>query len=674
MSSTLSTTRKKKGSIHGVIGPPKQFAANNGAQLGATAPEPLVVRPVVGVATSQAPLTTFHQEDLVLPSFTAQPSKSSVDEQYLERFGVDIQRALSAPPAMELASNNIFSYQSKYSHLFGWDIRTEEDYESFYNMYNSQEKPLPPPLEPAFVGTPSWETTPHFTNFGYAQEFQSLSLNDYQKHEINMQHLERAALELTEPDSPGWNPSPQRSFTPNVQEPHSLQLSNNTQSSQNPNSTGNNKRNLSYSSVAAASQPPARMVTPPASVPVVTSSSPASIDSDDQYEESQQQQQPQEPSQSVKSPSPIQGNKQKENGKQTPTSSTSSTPSKYNHISDVTGKIYQLSKDQHGCRFLQKKLEDGNYEDLDAIYTEVYPHIVELMTDPFGNYLCQKLVEHCNEKQKTAIIGAVSTALVKISMNMHGTRAVQKLIECLTAPVQVAKVIEALRNHVVGLIKDLNGNHVIQRCLQKMSYQDKHFIYEAVAPRCMDVATHKHGCCVLQRCIDYANEDQKMILVREVIANALELVQNAFGNYVVQYILDLGNDDVNSLIIGEFLGNIIILSQNKFSSNVIEKCLRISNQKMRSALLIDIGTPEIISTLLQDNFGNYVLQTALGVADPAQYQQLCEVIRPLLHLVKNTPYGKKIESKLNKKPSANNGIFRGGNQTRNNHFISPKRK
>lgn len=51
---------------------------------------------------------------------------------------------------------------------------------------------------------------------------------------------------------------------------------------------------------------------------------------------------------------------------------------------------------------------------------------------------------------------------------MHGTRAVQKLLECFTEQQQVDHAIHALEGNVVTLIKDINGNHVIQRCLQRL--------------------------------------------------------------------------------------------------------------------------------------------------------------------------------------------------------------
>ena len=119
-------------------------------------------------------------------------------------------------------------------------------------------------------------------------------------------------------------------------------------------------------------------------------------------------------------------------------------------------------------------------------------------------------MEHCNEQQQLLIVQQVAPYLVAIAKNMHGTRAVQKMIECLRTPSQVQLVVQSLRSSVVELIKDLNGNHVIQRCLTHLQTHDKQFVYDAVSANCVEVATHRHGCCVMQRCIDFASERQNV--------------------------------------------------------------------------------------------------------------------------------------------------------------------
>ena len=78
---------------------------------------------------------------------------------------------------------------------------------------------------------------------------------------------------------------------------------------------------------------------------------------------------------------------------------TAAATPRFHTMDQVAGNVYRMCKDQHGCRFLQKKLEEAHPKAVEMIFSEVYDHMVELMTDPFGNYLCQKLIEHCDHPQ-----------------------------------------------------------------------------------------------------------------------------------------------------------------------------------------------------------------------------------------------------------------------------------
>lgn len=315
-------------------------------------------------------------------------------------------------------------------------------------------------------------------------------------------------------------------------------------------------------------------------------------------------------------------------------------------LEQLGGEIYTLCKDQHGCRYLQKKLEDRQPEQVHMIWLETNQHVVELMTDPFGNYLCQKLLEYCNDEERTVLIENASQDLVRIALNQHGTRALQKMIEFISTPGQVQTIIGALRYRVVELIQDLNGNHVIQKCLNKLSSADAQFIFDAVGTHCVDVGTHRHGCCVLQRCIDHASGDQKAWLIRQISNNAYILVQDPFGNYVVQYILDLNEPVFTEPLVQMFRGRVGQLSKQKFSSNVIEKCLRCAQEPSKDMLIDEMLQPSELDRLLRDSFANYVIQTALDYANPAMKARLIEAIRPYLPAIRTTPYGRRIQAKI----------------------------
>ncbi|XXG42641.1 hypothetical protein AAC387_Pa01g2868 [Persea americana] len=320
---------------------------------------------------------------------------------------------------------------------------------------------------------------------------------------------------------------------------------------------------------------------------------------------------------------------------------------KYNSVDEVVGRIYLMAKDQHGCRFLQRKFTEGSSEDVQKIFVEIIGHIVELMIDPFGNYLVQKLLEVCDEDQRMQILQVVtrkSGDLIRISCDMHGTRAVQKVIETLKTPEQISMVVSSLKPGIVMMIKDMNGNHVAQRCLSYLLPEYSEFLFEAATAHCVDLATDRHGCCVLQKCLQHSGGEQKHRLMSEITSNALLLSQDPFGNYVVQYIIDQGIPWATDNVLDQLEGNYGYLSMQKYSSNVVEKCLKFSGDEQRARIIRELIDNSQLGQILQDPYGNYVVQSALAESKGAIHAAFVEAIRPHVPALRSSPYGKKVLS------------------------------
>jgi len=160
------------------------------------------------------------------------------------------------------------------------------------------------------------------------------------------------------------------------------------------------------------------------------------------------------------------------------------------------------------------------------------------------------------------------------------------------------------------------------------------------------VGTHRHGCCVLQRCIDHASGHQKAQLISQITSNAFSLVQDPFGNYVLQYIVDLGEPAFTDPLCYSFQGSIPLLSKQKFSSNVIEKCIRGAQSSVASMMISEMLHANELEKMLRDSFANYVIQTALDYAGPEMREKLVDNIRPILPSIRQTPYGRRIQSKI----------------------------
>ncbi|KAJ0241509.1 putative pumilio 7 [Hirschfeldia incana] len=316
------------------------------------------------------------------------------------------------------------------------------------------------------------------------------------------------------------------------------------------------------------------------------------------------------------------------------------------NVCDIQGYVYLMAKDQHGCRFLQRIFDEGTPIDAMIIFNEVIAHVVELMMDPFGNYLMQKLLDVCTEEQRTQIV-LVATAepgqLIRISLNAYGTRVVQRLVETIRTGKQVSMVKSALRPGFLDLIKDLNGNHVIQRCLQCLGTEDNKFIFDAATKFCTEIATHRHGCCVLQKCIAYSMRQQREKLIAEISRNSLLLAQDPFGNYAVQFVIELRIPSAVAMMLAQLKGHYIQLSMQKFSSHMVERCL-MHCPESRPQIVRELVSVPHFDHLLQDPYANFVIQAALAATKGPLHASLVEVIRPH-SILRNNPYCKRIFSR-----------------------------
>eukprot|EP01129_Flabellula_baltica_P005174 TRINITY_DN1847_c0_g4_i2.p1 TRINITY_DN1847_c0_g4~~TRINITY_DN1847_c0_g4_i2.p1 ORF type:complete len:540 (-),score=130.81 TRINITY_DN1847_c0_g4_i2:17-1636(-) len=319
------------------------------------------------------------------------------------------------------------------------------------------------------------------------------------------------------------------------------------------------------------------------------------------------------------------------------------------------GKIYKMSKNQKGCRLLQGLIDEEGSDAMRIIFPEIIPKISPVMNDQFGNYLVQKMIFFSSEKQRIQMIKGVSKSIVKTSNSLHGTRAIQTLIDEIETDREIIILSRSLQKHVIRLIKDINGNHVIQKFLRRFRPELNQFIYDSVMENCLEVAFHQHGCCVFQRCLDYATEKQKEDLISVIKENGRELVQNAFGNYVVQYILDYNIPGLPLHILKTLDGEMYKMSKQKFSSNVIEKCLKKGDFKaIRKAIneFCSSDEPEKrkskkLFLLLGDSYGNYVIQTCLVESNkksPEHFDMLCDMIKPLLPKLKPFACYKRIRN------------------------------
>eukprot|EP01041_Mallomonas_annulata_P004221 gene4221-8399_t len=336
-----------------------------------------------------------------------------------------------------------------------------------------------------------------------------------------------------------------------------------------------------------------------------------------------------------------------------PTHQQPPMPTTLPSINEIRGNVRALSKEQLGCRVLQQILEAGDVDIREVVMQESTEILNEILVDAFGNYLFQKLMEYADEDRRVEMLTTVQHSLLNASLNLHGTRSVQRTVEiCCHTKQEIDLLVGAFRQNTVRLCMDQNGNHVIQKCLVHFPPEDYSFIFHAVTSACLEVCTQRHGCCVVQRCLDASREAQGIThtlgiaLSDEVIRNAVPLMQHQYGNYVVQYVMDMGTGDEIRRICLLAAPLIVPLSLQKFASNVIEKCLKKGPSDMQGLLIDELTYSNRLPQLLEDQFGNYVVQSALDAVPHNVGLRLVEALKPHLVGLRNTSGGRRIMAKL----------------------------
>lgn len=85
----------------------------------------------------------------------------------------------------------------------------------------------------------------------------------------------------------------------------------------------------------------------------------------------------------------------------------------------------------------------------------------------------------------------------------------------------------------------------------------------------------------------------------------------------------------------------------KYSSNVIEKCLQINEREVIDGMVKQMLLADSYLPLLNDPYGNYVVQKTLAVAEKEDKAILISKIKPIMEDLRRTSeFGSKIYNKL----------------------------
>jgi len=232
-------------------------------------------------------------------------------------------------------------------------------------------------------------------------------------------------------------------------------------------------------------------------------------------------------------------------------------------LSSLLGHVRRLSRDQVGCRLLQQSLDEDGPHAATAILNEGLPFLTEAMTDPFGNYLFQKILEKITSEERLLLVRTVGPRLVNAALNLHGTRSVQKVVE----------------------MSALDDNNLNLRPEEK-SVAD--IVTSALAPAAARLCIDSHGNHVIQRILQKLPHNHSKFVFDAVAQSVGDVARHRHGCCVIQRCLDSPPSPARSNLV----------------KRIVEKSL----------------------DLMQDAYGNYVVQYVLDVCGDDEAGAVCESV------------------------------------------------
>ena len=284
----------------------------------------------------------------------------------------------------------------------------------------------------------------------------------------------------------------------------------------------------------------------------------------------------------------------------------------------LKGKFISLMKTQQTSRILQYYLDQTPENIIHQIFFEFKDIIDELILDIYANYFCLKIFYFLNKEDRIIFLKNISNNLDNLSVNKISTYPIQCIIEKLNYEEEFEIVFNGIKNNLMKLSVDIYGTHVLEKILNTFNYE-KYIIHISnfIIDNFIFLVNNSNGLCIVKKIIIIENKRKKINNInfqkikKYLIDNSIILIQNPFGNYALQTAID--NWELEDLIeiMEPYKGKLLILSIQKFSSNVIERCIE-KNEKFLFYFIKEISSDDnSIILLMKNNYGNYVIQTAL---------------------------------------------------------------
>ncbi|MCQ2816766.1 MAG: hypothetical protein MJ252_05815 [archaeon] len=312
-------------------------------------------------------------------------------------------------------------------------------------------------------------------------------------------------------------------------------------------------------------------------------------------------------------------------------------------VHEFKDSFYSILKIQELSKLSQGMLLNSDENEIHLVFEVLKKNIANLLKEPYANYFCMKLYSFLNKEDKVYYLNALRTNIKALSTNKISTYPIQFLIENTRDLEEQILFVSFVKPTFLEMALDLYGCHIIEKIINVFEYEACKELSKDILENFMLFSNNSNGLCIIKKFIEKEYRRDYFRELKEIMEiNALVLVQNPLGNYAIQIAFDNWELGDCISIMNKFKGETIKLSVQKFSSNVIEKCFE-KEEKFLLMFMDEIFSKNYAGTklLLENNYGNYVLNKALSCAKKEIRDKLINAIQIVLAQINDKKVIKK---------------------------------
>lgn len=228
-----------------------------------------------------------------------------------------------------------------------------------------------------------------------------------------------------------------------------------------------------------------------------------------------------------------------------------------------------------------------------------------------------------------ALLGQVR----RLSRDQVGCRLVQQALD-EEGPMAATLILQEGLPFWGEAMVDPFGNYLFQKILEKVAPEERVMLVKNVSTRLVNASLNLHGTRSVQKIVEVCAQDEQdgfnpeesaaTILTASLAPAAARLCIDSHGNHVIQRILLRLSAKHSKFVFDAVAASVGDVARHRHGCCVIQRCLDSPHSDSRANLVHRIV--EKCLELMQDAYGNYVVQYVLDVCADKDVHAVCESV------------------------------------------------